>query len=43
METKVPTLVVWVFGKSKEDISLNFVLVSTKLILTLVNMIAKQF
>ena len=29
METKVSTLVIWVFGKSKEDVRLNFVLVST--------------
>ena len=36
METKVSTLVIWVFGKSKEDIRLTFVLVSTKLIWTLV-------
>ena len=43
METKVSTLVIWVFEKSKEDIRLNFVLVSTKLIWTLVNMIAKHF
>ena len=43
METKVSTLVKWVLGKSKEDIRLNFVLVSTKLIWTLVNMIAKHF
>ena len=35
--------VIWVFEKSKEDIRLNFVLVSTKLIWTLVNMIAKHF
>ena len=43
METKVSTLVIWVFGKSKEDIRLNFVVMSTKLIWTLVNMIAKHF
>ena len=42
METKVSTFEILVSGKSKEDIRLNFALVSTKLIWTLVNMIAKH-
>ena len=41
METKVSTLVIWLFWTFMEGIRLNFVLVSTKSILwTLVNIIA---
>ena len=40
METKVSTLVIWLFWTFIEVIRLNLVLVSTKLIWTLVNIIA---
>ena len=43
LETKVPTLVIWLFWKFIEGIRLNFVLVSTKSIWALVNMIAMHF
>ena len=43
METKVSTLVIWLFWKFIEGIRLNFVLLSTKLKWTFLSMIGMHF